>query len=750
MGIVGRRFIAVAGAGSVFAASWWICARFTRLDTGSAVGVAGAVLAVAVTVLWWWATRESSATASLSAEERLRRAVISREDEVRKALLDGLIPANLAYSRDTPMTGASFSDMSGSAGFGGLVRRTLNGLLRYDIVDTASTRNDAHGDLDNIGIYFAGLESKRLVVLGRPGAGKTVLAIELVLQLLRQAEENPAADVFIGRIPVRFSVASWLPGQDLRSWLMQRLALDYGLASATAQDLIDGRRVLPVLDGLDELDPEPLEGPPRRALALLNELNSYAELGQRAPVVVTCREERYEQITKAGHKLAGADTVTIRDLDTARLRDYLHARYADNPQMYVSWDKVLDQLNGPAGVVARRVLTTPWRLLLSVTAAENGADPGRLLAGGIGEDPGKAERRIAQTLLASYIPAATRLKARPGRRTRHYRAAKVERWMCNLAGHLAWQADQARSMPNPPVGMTEIDIVPHLLWPIGGLRLVRRLHATLGLLTGGIYAAVAAYALIGSPSAWAANISRYFHGGYPFVATIVLPIGVVGLVFGLPLWMMYQLAAAWPVPKITARTRDLARVFPTTFAIGFGVFFVAAIPTGLLYGFNAALTYGATSALVIGLASGLLSATRLGEDSWLPTAFLSAPMSALSQELTAGLMFGVAGVFTVGLPVEFLIWRVHGIKAVAPGVIFGLTSGLMIGLIFSISWGRYIIGRAASTTRRSLPPRLGSFLTWACESGLLRVSGATYQFRHRELQDWLYPPDATGKGTLNY
>ena len=380
VGTVGRRYVAIAGSGVAFAVSWWTCVRFARLDTGTAVGVAGAVLAAAVTVLWWWATRESPAVVHLSSQEVLRRAVAAREDEVRTALLDGLTPANVTYHSGGRATDTVSPNQVGPGGPGRLIRRALDGLLRYDVGGTGSAAsNAAAGDLREIGAYFVGLPSKRLVVLGQPGAGKTVLAIELVLQLLRQADESPAADVLAGRVPVRFSAASWLPGQDLRQWLTQRLVLDYGLAQDIAQDLVDGRRVLPVLDGLDEMDPDPVEGPPSRALALLNELNSYSELGGRAPVVVTCRAGRYEQITNAGQILADASTVVIRDLDAAQLRYYMHARYADNPRMCARWDAVLSQLDHPAGLAAQRVLSTPWQLLLSVTAADNGADPGQLL-----------------------------------------------------------------------------------------------------------------------------------------------------------------------------------------------------------------------------------------------------------------------------------------------------------------------------------------------------------------------------------
>ncbi|MCX4904830.1 hypothetical protein [Streptomyces sp. NBC_00878] len=68
--------------------------------------------------------------------------------------------------------------------------------------------------------------------------------------------------------------------------------------------------------------------------------------------------------------------------------------------------------------------------------------------------------------------------------------------------------------------------------------------------------------------------------------------------------------------------------------------------------------------------------------------------------------------------------------------IAGFTGGLVGGLYFATGAGRrYVVFLCCSRGR--LPWRLGAFLHWAYGAGLLRISGTAYQFRHRELQDWL-------------
>jgi NACHT domain len=113
----------------------------------------------------------------------------------------------------------------------------------------------------------------RLIVLGEPGAGKTMLLVRLVLDLLaKRAPGDP--------VPVLVSLAGWDPDdddEDLATWLTRRLILNHqGLdepappgagAVSQARALLDQQLLLPILDGLDEL-PQALW---RRAVTRLND-----------------------------------------------------------------------------------------------------------------------------------------------------------------------------------------------------------------------------------------------------------------------------------------------------------------------------------------------------------------------------------------------------------------------------------------------------------------------------------------------
>ncbi|WP_435270176.1 hypothetical protein [Streptomyces sp. 1222.5] len=76
--------------------------------------------------------------------------------------------------------------------------------------------------------FSTALPGRRLVVLGGPGSGKSVLALRFVLG-------RPAARQAGGPVPVIFPMAGWDPLRTgLRDWLAARLAADYHPLAAPA------------------------------------------------------------------------------------------------------------------------------------------------------------------------------------------------------------------------------------------------------------------------------------------------------------------------------------------------------------------------------------------------------------------------------------------------------------------------------------------------------------------------------------
>jgi eukaryotic-like serine/threonine-protein kinase len=91
-----------------------------------------------------------------------------------------------------------------------------------------------------------------LLILGAPGSGKTVLLLELARDLLAVAESDSTR-----RVPLVFHLSTWaLHRGSLEEWLITEMDKRYGLAKRDARPWVTSGRILPLLDGLDEVAAE--------------------------------------------------------------------------------------------------------------------------------------------------------------------------------------------------------------------------------------------------------------------------------------------------------------------------------------------------------------------------------------------------------------------------------------------------------------------------------------------------------------
>lgn len=158
--------------------------------------------------------------------------------------------------------------------------------------------------------------------------------------------------------------------------------------------------------------------------------------------------------------------------------------------------------------------------------------------------------------------------------------------------------------------------------------------------------------------------------------------------------------------------------------VGVGSGFVALA----LFGFPA----GVRTALATGIGFGTLA--QFGGESWSPEADLTAPHDGLRRERRSSMLAGLVAGLSAACVASFAPAPLGGLRT---GLSFGLVVGTATGLASGALWIRYAVGVWCAKMRERLPLPLESFMKWACDSGLLRTAGTAYQFRHRQLQDWL-------------
>lgn len=611
-----------------------------------------------------------------AALDRLRRVVrLDREQFLR-------VSVRLMHRAERPTLRLAEVDFRAPA------RGTLPGeaeamLLRWQEVGGHTVQ----GSLATASEYFRSLPAGRLVIMGAPGSGKTVLASQLLLQLLEPSgglatgASGSAVEAARWRVPVWVPLTSYYPPGDLDSrndeqvhahfqaWFVEQVTDAARLDSKTVQALVAGGRLLPVLDGLDEMLPSASRLVVRALNTALN------------PVVVTTRIGDYAELAAGdqGEVLVDARHIVLQPLTAEAVGEYLTARYPTSLGGVDRWQPVRDSLATP-GHWLRSFLTLPWHLyLMTANFDATDTDPADLLAAG--------SERATMTLLSGLVPAITRHNHTAAERG--WTSQRIEAWFTALASHISGRGPSRTAIALPQA------------WRLAGT--------------------------------W----PRWIVPG--FLGAIAVAIGAAGVytrIWVLVGFALCMVSTVWITARkfVVVERLDLHKTFSRQLARSMAIWLMRGLMGGLVAGLMAAglvpgLSYALRLGVGAGVASGLMGGLVFGlAGEPTPVRPSVVVRQALSYTVTVGLAFGLA----IGL--------VSGVVIGLPGgLVAGLATGLAGGLVLLGNgwvWLRYFFGVTWAARRGACPSRLARFLDWTLDNGLMRQTGLLLEFRHRELLDW--------------
>lgn len=154
------------------------------------------------------------------------------------------------------------------------------------------------------------LAGQELLILGEPGAGKSTLLLELAHQLVEQAEADATQP-----LPMVLPLSSWATTRPtLQEWLIEQVTLLYDVPRRLSQHWIQAEVMLPLLDGLDEME----EGARPDCIAAINTYHRE----HPHPLVVCSRTTEYNMAARR-ERLLLQGAVVVQPLTSEQVDTHL-------------------------------------------------------------------------------------------------------------------------------------------------------------------------------------------------------------------------------------------------------------------------------------------------------------------------------------------------------------------------------------------------------------------------------------------
>ncbi len=196
-------------------------------------------------------------------------------------------------------------------------------------IEALSVELDAsYEKLRDTQIYEEIGQGRTLLILGSPGAGKTIALLQLAQRLIERSEQNLSLPM-----PVVFNLASWAKDQNsIVDWLIDELLEKYQIPKSLSEPWIRQQQLILLLDGLDEVKEDHRNNCvralnefirlfPQTEVAVCSRVRDYEALTERLQISsALCLqplspEQVYQSLDSVGGSLAGLKTLLKRDAE---------------------------------------------------------------------------------------------------------------------------------------------------------------------------------------------------------------------------------------------------------------------------------------------------------------------------------------------------------------------------------------------------------------------------------------------------
>jgi hypothetical protein len=534
--------------------------------------------------------------------------------------------------------------------------------------------------------------------------------LDLADTLLTRAEKSAEAE-----IPVLFNLSSWKEDkQEIADWMLGELCQKYTVGRELGQGWITQQILLPLLDGLDELEP-------KRQELCVKRINDWLQSGRGPGMLVVCsRIEEYENYET---ELALGGAICLQLLDDGQIEGYLQAVGKPELRAAVAEDQEL-----------RTLVRVPLQMSMAVLVYDE--------AFGAAWREQETEAGRLSLLLEAYVGYMLR---RPLENSSYGTGkppteAETRQW-------LIWLAKQLKAESKDEFLIEQMQ--PSLVGISNRRRTHTRSHKRVSYKLGRIYQLIT-----GLTYGFFGIFLGFFLGGFLKEFWSILSGPIIGFSFcfimGLDTGTEKEItpfeAFDLSFSSFTRKTFLRRLIHRAGFVFccwliggvlgltAWQVKWTTGASIGIGFALNTALFFGLFGLLVDGIIGGLISGCKKD------ITIRKDPNQGILQSLKNASMLtltAIATAYLLRIPITVIIGQ--GLKSNLIDGIINLSQAILIYYVFVQTGGKACVQHFALRVvlhhSGAIPRNYAKFLNYSTERLLLQCVGGRYRFIHKRLQD---------------